>query len=230
MAVQIEVADGYSHSRFFSAVITQRHTALDSLFFECPVLLIDEQEAWCRVAGNIDVRPAVLVEVGRRDGHAVAGPRLRNARLDADVGKGPIPVVFVKGMPPKRQALGAAVDRDAFPIAVHTGSWFGNVLKVELQVIGDEQIHVTIPVVIEEGASRTPSDLGIHQAGFFGDIFERAVSQVAVKLVLAKVGTKQILVAIVVVVTDAYGVSPANRLKPRLLGHISECPIPIVLI
>ena len=103
-------------------------------------------------------------------------------------------------------------------------------IEVEFQVIGDEKIQMTIPIVIKEGASRAPSDLGIHQAGFSGDIFKSTVPEITVKPIVAEVSAKQILIAVVVVVAYAHAVCPANRLKSRLPGDVGKCAIAIVLV
>src|ERR1022692_15184 len=160
MAVQIVVSDTDSHPRLFRSVIAQGHATLNPLLFEGSVVLIDEQEAGSRVAGDIDVGPTVLVEVRRHDGHSIAGPKLPNARLNADIGKGSISIVSVKGVPAEGKAPWTTGDGKTLPITVDVRSWSGNVLEVELHVIGDEQIQVTIPVVIEERAPRAPSDFG----------------------------------------------------------------------
>jgi hypothetical protein len=130
----------------------------------------------------------------------------------------------------KWKASWTAVYRNALPIAVNISSGSRDVLEVELQVIGDEQIQVTIPVVIKKRAPRAPSDFGCFQTGFFGDIFESPVAKVSVKSVLAIIGAKQIFIAVVVVVTDAHAVGPANRLKTSLSGNVGKCSVAIVFI
>jgi hypothetical protein len=230
MAVQIVVADTDSHPRLFLPLITQGYATLYALLFESSVVLIDEQEAGGRVARNIYVGPAVLVEVRGHDSHSIAGPGLPNARLHADVGKGSISIIPVKGVAAEGKASGTAGDGKTLPIAVDVGSWPGNVLEVELHVIGDAQIQVTIPVVIKKRAPSAPSDFGGFQASFFRDIFEPTVSEVTVEAILAVVGAKQILIAVIVVIANTHGVAPANCFKPRLPGYVGKCPVTIILI
>src|ERR1022692_4864425 len=144
MAVQIVVSDTNSHPRLFRSVIAQGHATLNPLLFEGSVVLIDEQEAGSRVASDVYVGPTVLVEVRRHNRHSVAGPKLPNARLNADIGKGSISVVSVKGVPAERKPPRTTRDGKALPIAVDAGPRPRNVLEVELHIIGDEQIQVTI--------------------------------------------------------------------------------------
>jgi len=160
MAVQIVVADTDSHARLFLSFIAQGYAPLYALLFESSVMLIHEQEAGSRVASNIYVGPAVLIEVRCHDGHSIAGPGLPDARLNADVGKSSISIIPVKGVAAEGKASGTAGDGKTLPIAVDVGSWPGNVVEVELHVIGDEQIQVTIAIVIKERAPSAPSDFG----------------------------------------------------------------------
>src|ERR1022692_3543230 len=119
MAVQIVVADTDSHPRLFLSFIAQGYATLYALLFESAVVLIDEQEAGSRVASHIYVGPTVLVEVRCHNGHSIARPGLPNARLNADVGKGSISIIPVKGGAAKRKAPWTAGDGKTLPIAVN---------------------------------------------------------------------------------------------------------------
>jgi hypothetical protein len=144
----------------FLPLIAQGYATLYALLFESSVVLIDEQETGSRVASHIYVGPTVLVEVRCHDSHSIARPGLPNARLNADVRKGSISVIPVKGVSAERKASWAAGDGKTLPIAVNVRSRPGNVVEVELHVIGDEQIQVTIAIVIKERAPSAPSDFG----------------------------------------------------------------------
>src|ERR1022692_3672183 len=119
MAVQVVVADADSHARLFLPLIAQGNATLYALLFESSVVLIDEQEAGSRIASNIYVGPAVLVEVRCHNGHSIARPGLPNARLNADVGKGSISIIPVKGVAAKPKAPWTAGDGKTLPIAVN---------------------------------------------------------------------------------------------------------------
>src|SRR5580700_8957301 len=95
VAIQVVITDSDSHSRFFATVAAQGNTTLNPFLFESPVVLVDEQQAGCRVASYVYVRPTVLVEVRRHDGHSVTRPVLPYSRLNTDVSKSSITVVSI---------------------------------------------------------------------------------------------------------------------------------------
>src|SRR5205814_5920547 len=113
--------------------------------------------------------------------------KLRNSRLLAYIGKGPVAVVAIQRMITGRQAARAALDRHALPIAVAVGARFGYVLEIELKVIGDEEIEMAVTVIVNERAARTPTRAFIQKSCFFADIRERTVAIVAIELVLAEI-------------------------------------------
>ncbi len=46
---------------------------VQALFGEGAVVIIAEEQAGCGIASDIDIRPAVVVEIGANDGEAIAG-------------------------------------------------------------------------------------------------------------------------------------------------------------
>ena len=81
VAVEIVVADAQAHARLFHAVLAQRHAALERFLAERAVVLVAEEPARGRVAGDVDVGPAVVVVVGGHGGHRVRPRGRRNAGL-----------------------------------------------------------------------------------------------------------------------------------------------------
>ena len=68
------------------------------------------------------------------------------------------------------------------------------------------------------------------ESNFFCDISESAVAVVVQQHVVTPEGNKQILPAIVVIVTRTDPLPPARQRDPGLLGYVSERAIPIVVI
>src|SRR3954453_22687472 len=101
-----------------------------------------------------------------------------------------------------RQATRPAVHRDAFPSAVQAGAWPRRVRKIEIKVIRNEQIQMTVEVVINETASSPPARSCIEQSGFFGYVRKRPIAVIAVEHVLAEGCDEQILGSIVVVIAN----------------------------
>src|SRR5215469_5259016 len=89
-----------------------------------------------------------------------------------------------------------------------------------------------VAVVIHPGASAIPARFWarLNQTRSFGNVGEGALSVVVVEHVLAVVGDKEVVVAVVIVVAHATGLPPAGTMfEARALGYIGERAIAIVL-
>ena len=116
------------------------------------------------------------------------------------------------------------------------GAWafFGErrSFQVEVDVVGDEEIEMAVFVVVDPGAAGVPARFGagLEQAGAFGDVGEGAVAVVVIENILAVVGDEEIVIAIVVVVADAAGLSPTGAdVEAGTFGDIGEGAVAIVL-
>ena len=67
-AVEVEIANGDTHASLFVAVLIHGQAGLHPLLSEGAVSAIVEQQARSRVAGDIDILPAVAVQVRRHCG------------------------------------------------------------------------------------------------------------------------------------------------------------------
>ena len=89
-----------------------------------------------------------------------------------------------------------------------------------------------VAVVVDESASGVPACLGprLDQAGMLRDVGKGTVPVVPIKRVLAVVGHKEIIVAIVVVVAYATSLAPASLMfQAGARRHIGKCAIAVVL-
>ena len=68
---QIEVADGHAHARLLLTVLVQGDAAFERIIVECAVVAVVKEEAGSGIAGDVDVGPAVVIEVGCHRGHGV---------------------------------------------------------------------------------------------------------------------------------------------------------------
>src|SRR5262249_17459827 len=74
------VVDGVSaHSGLLVTFVVVRNAGFDGDFFECPVMVVVKQQVRSGIAGDKNVRPAVVVEVSGESGETVVGGRLRHA-------------------------------------------------------------------------------------------------------------------------------------------------------
>src|SRR5690242_2325621 len=128
------------------------------------------------------------------------------------------------------QAPRPAFHRNSLPPAVRVLTGRGCVFKRKAHVVGNEKIQTSIAVVVHEGASGSKPWLLAPQPGRFGHIGESAVAIVAVKRVLSKIREKNIVKAVVVVISDAHSGGPAERPQACFIGHVRKCAVAIVLV
>src|SRR5260370_2097123 len=106
----------------------------------------------------------------------------------------------------------------------------GAVARVHIDVVGDEKIELAVAIVIDEGTAGIPALAFGGNAGFGGDIGERAVAIVVVEDVFAEVGNEEIVEAVVLVLADAHGLSPAGMNEASLRGDIREGGVAIIFV
>src|SRR4029077_16472479 len=97
----------------------------------------------------------------------------------------------------------------SFPVTNGSVAGSRNVLLIKLDVIADEQIKMSIAVVVEECATRAPANLFVVEAGFASHIADGAVSIVVEQDVVAPETAEEVIPAIVVVIADANTRLPA---------------------
>src|ERR1019366_2771674 len=102
------------------------------------------------------------------------------------------------------QTVGTAIDRHVFSIAVgHRKRGSGRSDQVDFQIIRDKEVQQPVPVVVHKSAAAAESRLGVQQAGLLRHIGESAIAVISIQAILAVITEKEILEAIVVVVSNA---------------------------
>ena len=100
---------------------------------------------------------------------------------------------------------------------------------IEIDIVGHEEVDQPVAVVVEKAAGRPPASAVAGDPSLFGNIFERAVPLVAIQDVLAPVGHEQVVVSVVVIVSDATALPPSRMRQACILGHVGERTVPIVV-
>ena len=215
MPVGVVVADADAHAGLLAAILAERDAAQHAFLAERAVVVVHEQQAGRRIAGDVDVGPSVFVEIGGDDGHAVARRRGGDAGLFADVRERAVAVVAIQRMPAVRKAARAAEHRNPLPVAVAVRARHRRVLEREPDVVRDEQIEVAVAVVVEEAAAGAPARLRVPEPRRLRHVGEGPVAVVAIEPVLAEERAEEILEAVVVVVADADAGRPLHGLRAR---------------
>src|ERR1700733_2809283 len=230
-AVAIIVADGNTHARLRLCLSRKRRASLDGDIAKRSVLLIQIKGCRRRIVSDVNIRPAVVVQIRSSDAQSIRADCGPHAALLAHVLKRSIALVVIKKVLSAGQSGRSAGHEDSL---VSAGSILRQrcSLQVEVDIVCDEQVQLSIPVVVNKCAAAVPTDLGarLNQAGFFRDLSKRSIAIVAVEGVLAVVGHEQVIEAVVVVVADAASLAPSGLvLQSRTDRHVSKCSVPIVL-
>src|SRR5215510_185912 len=186
-----------------------------------------------RVIRDIDIGPAVVVEVAHQHAQAVGTRCFQDAGLLGNVSEGSVAIVVEEDVHAALQAWRAARHRQTF-VEARPGFRQRSGLGIEVNVIGYEQVEAPVFIVVEESATCVPAlfagaSIG-GDAGLFRDVGERAVAVVAPQRAIAPVGDKQVIPSVVVVISRADALTPTGVRHAGLLGHVSECPVAVVLV
>src|SRR5262249_18169115 len=85
-----------------------------------------------------------------------------------------VPLVAIEKIGAGRKPSRAADHRDVLPFTEVAGPFCRCLFDVEINVIRDEKIEITVSVVVEKGASGAPSSRFLRQTGSRRDILKSA--------------------------------------------------------
>ena len=122
----------------------------------------------------------------------------------------------------------AALHGHALVLARSTFTELGQVVDVEVYVVGDEEVEASVVVVVEEGSAHRPARVA--HARLRGNVRERAVAVVLQKVVRAEAGDVEVIVAVVVEVADDSAHAPAYVSDARLVRHVRESAVAVVAV
>ena len=167
--------DTHCPSRHPSAV--ERHTEQLPDLIKCSVLLVFKKKIWCGVIRHKNIDPAVLIEIDKRGAqsfrnrHACRRIPDVHARRFCNLPESPISVVVVEvGEPPfelRRWGISTV-------LAVEGGFQLKIQLSGPVDVIADEEVEMTITIVIKPTATRAPFVFTPGDPRLGGDIGENS--------------------------------------------------------
>ena len=228
-SVAIVVADRDAHAGLWLAVLAVGAAARDTDVGERAVAVVAVERARIGVVRDVQIGPAVVVEVERAHAEAVRAFRARDARALRDVLERAVAAIVIQRVPAAGESRRTAGDLDPF-VAAETRLRRRRGGEVEIDVVGDEEVEPSVAIVVEERAAGSPARARVRQTRAPRDIFKRAVGAIVVQPVVSEVADEQIVVAVVVVVADARALPPAARRKPRFGCDVFERAVATVAI
>src|SRR4029078_7329758 len=112
----------------------QCDAARERLSYERAVLLVDVEEVGGGVVGDVEIGPAIVVEVEPRDAQGEVAARIGHAGLLRHVGELAVAVVVEEEIAFTLQAARPALHRDA--------AVFAGLVLAELRGVGESDLHV----------------------------------------------------------------------------------------
>ena len=227
-AIAIIVGRVDAHAGLFSPVGTVGHACLGTDLGESTLAIVVIEQARRRVVGYVKIEAAVFVVIQPQHAQPVVASGV-DAELLRDIGKGAVAIVVVETVAAALQSARPAIDRDAAILAEHAVAELGQVVDIQVHVVGDIEIEVAIVVIIAESRTRSPT-IGIGDAGFDGDVGEGAVVVVVVKRRSMEAGNVDVFPAVVIVVADRHTVSPTAKIQARLRRDVGKRTVMVVVI
>ena len=93
---------------------------------------------------------------------------------------------------------------------------------IQIDVVRHEQIEISILVEVDKRASGVPAGCLLNQVGFQCGISKSPTACVEIQNILPVVGDEQILMAVIVNISDTNPLSPARAGQPSLFRDILE--------
>ena len=193
-------------------------------------MLVAIEQAGRLVASYVDIRPAVVIEIGDDHAKAITAAGREDAGLRRDVGKRAVAVVVIERIVGHGQPLRAAYDHDSFPLAVLAASGLWCLTQIEVDIVRDEDIQVAVAIVVDKRTARSPARAGDRQAGGPGDIREFSATHVPVEAVVAVVRDQKVRMTVVIEIAHAGGLRPTGTRQSGLLTDFGKVTFAIVAV
>ncbi len=221
--VSVQVSRVHAHPAERAARRVDAGAGVERHVLELHPAEVMEDEVHRRVVGDVDVRPAVAVEVGHDDSQPLAEGR-PDAGGGRDVRERPVAVVAIeevsdRGVEARMTVVAPPRDGVAAEVVLLDGV---------VEVPRDEEIQEPVPVEVRERGGGGPAGAG--DARLRRHVGEGPVAVVAVEDVASEVRDEEVREAVVVVV-GRHGPHPVGRvLQAGLRGHVGEGPVAVVAV
>ena len=154
LSVIVVIGRGQAHSALFLSILSIGHAGGDSHVGEGAVMIVAVKDARRGVAGDVDVGPAVVVEIGRSRAETVVKSSQTDARRGGHIPESAIPFVVEQVVDAGGEAARSAEYFQTQPVARIDGGSALQLRKREGGVIGHEDVEEPVAIVIEKRAAR----------------------------------------------------------------------------
>ncbi len=222
------VADGDAHGSLFRTVFTHCGARFQADLLKFAVAKVFVQKLRRRIVGNVNVRTARVIKIGKDYRHPVIAVGIVHTRCFRNVGKRSVAVVVKQRIAGTLQSARPTLHVDPAILAVRRGAKSRQIVQVEIHVIGHHQIKVAVAIIIAERCASGPAAVG--DASLLGHVSESAVAIIFEKFVSAQAGQINIGPAVVVVVTHRSAHGETWRGKPGFFRYVGKSSVMIVVI
>src|SRR2546427_6382708 len=125
------------------------------------------------VASEIDIRPPVIVVIGCHGRHGVTSFYAAHSGGLRHVRESAVPIVAIQLVAGGSEPTRAAIYRHIHVPAKSTRAWLGNSCRVEIEIARDEEVEVTVAIVVNPGGAGAPNAAGLLETRFLRHVRER---------------------------------------------------------
>src|SRR5207302_10468196 len=137
----------------------------------------------------------------------------------------------VQDVRPATHALRSASDGQTIIPAVLVLAGLRRHLRIKIHVVCDKQVKVTVAVVVHKRATGVPSRRRtvVNEGGLLRDISKRPISIIVVKDDPTPIRHDEIVMSIVVIVSDAAPLPPPRSNQPGFLRYVSKGSVAVIV-
>src|SRR5580698_3828742 len=215
-----KVGRRHPHSSLLAPFVVIGYSGLHANLFETLTLEVVKIKARRGIAGNIDIGPAIVVEIVDQRRKAVIVLGRRDVHAIRDIGKVAVSVILVKRDRLSRQTPRTADDRQALPLALRSFSGVRRLGWVEFNVVDDHKIQRAITVEIHKSTPGAPASFSGSQPPGLCLVAESAIALVAIENVLSPLCDEEIDIPIVIDIPGTDALTPSRVRQASLACDI----------
>src|SRR3954468_5000031 len=128
------------------------------------------------------------------------------------------------------QSTRPAKYRHAFPLAVGSLAWHRRLLEIKSLITCDEQIQVSVAIVVEERAPGTPGLSVSGDSAPTGNVSESAVAFVPIQGIFPPIRDVHVFKSVVIYIPGANSATPTGTRRSGVSSYIRKIASPLISI